>query len=348
VGAIVHEKNGYPKPNPDDFGGAKIYSVPTYGQLLYAPVAPSFPWRLRQAIRDFKPDILHLHMPNTSVFAALLLPEARRIPWVVHWHADVDVDVVDWDWRLRIAYQFYQPMERAVLRAARFIVATSEAYADASIPLTRWREKVRVIPLFIDATRMPEVSEQEVTEARALWPNPEGIRLLAVGRLVKFKGFDRLIDCVRDVAGAGLLIVGDGPLRSELTTKIRTMNLESRVKIISAMSWSHRSLGAIFAAATMLCVTSVDRSESFGIAPLEAAHYRTPVLAVYIKGSGLNWVVEQLCSGVVTDIPSMPGKIVELTARKVSSAISGIIFPETRSTHDQDTVKDTLRLYDEC
>jgi len=72
-----------------------IFRAPCYGRLLYAPISPSFPFWLARAIHAFKPDLLHLHMPNTSAFWALLIPAARRLPWVIHWHSDVVSSQID-------------------------------------------------------------------------------------------------------------------------------------------------------------------------------------------------------------------------------------------------------------
>ncbi len=290
VGAIVHEKRGYPKPNPDDFGGAKIYSVPTYGQLLYAPVAPSFPWRLRQAIRDFKPDILHLHMPNTSVFAALLLPEAKKIPWVVHWHADVDVGRMSlW---MRLAYKLYKPFETALLRHTKSVIATSDDYLAASKPLQAWSKKCRVIPLAIDPERLVKPSDEQIKVAALMWPKPDEARFLAVGRLTYYKGYDLLIRAMKDVPSGSLVIVGEGELRSSLQKLIDELRLAERVRLAGSVSASE--LGAIYSVADTFCMTSIDRSEAFGLVLLEAAHYGCQIVAPDIQGSGVTGLATTL------------------------------------------------------
>ena len=47
-------------------------------RFLFTPISLAFPWLLHRLIKQQKPDILHLHMPNVSVFWALLLPSARK------------------------------------------------------------------------------------------------------------------------------------------------------------------------------------------------------------------------------------------------------------------------------
>jgi glycosyltransferase involved in cell wall biosynthesis len=312
VGAIVHEKKGYPKPNPDDFGGAKIYSVPTYGQLLYAPVAPSFPWRLRQAIRDFKPDIVHLNMPNTSAFAALLLPEARKIPWVVHWHADVDVGRMGlW---MRLAYKVYKPLENAVLRRATSITATSDDYLTASQSLRRWRAKCRVVPLEVDPTRLIVPTGEQINYAAALWPKPDETRFLAVGRLTYYKGYDLLIRAMSHVPSGSLVIVGDGELKSSLQELINESDLGDRVRLIGAVPASQ--LAACYAAADTFCMTSIDRSEAFGVVLLEAAHYGCQLLVLDIPGSGVGSVSASLGAAPISCVPTAENLASELRIRQ--------------------------------
>lgn len=84
--ALVHdERRGLSGRRPAPSDSPAIYRAPCFGQMLYAPLSPAFPFWLNRAIRDFRPDLLHLHLPNTSAFWALTIPAARRLPWVVQW-----------------------------------------------------------------------------------------------------------------------------------------------------------------------------------------------------------------------------------------------------------------------
>lgn len=63
-----------------------VERVPTYGQICYVPVAPAFLFYLMRAIRKFKPDCIHIHMPNASGLWNILT--SLSLPIVIHWHAD--------------------------------------------------------------------------------------------------------------------------------------------------------------------------------------------------------------------------------------------------------------------
>jgi rhamnosyl/mannosyltransferase len=296
VGAVVHGKKGYPDPNPADFGGAKIYTVPTYGQMLYAPVAPMFPWVLRRAIREFKPDILHMHVPNTSAFWALFIPEARKIPWVLHWHADVDVGKMSF--AMRAAYRAYKPFETALLRKSKLVIATSAEYLAASKPLRQFRDKCQVVPLAIDPERMVTPTEAEIAAATKLWPRPDETRFLAVGRLTYYKGYEGLIRSFAQSTSGSLVIVGDGELRSSLASLITELNLGDRVRLLGTLPTA--GLASCLSATDVFFMTSIDRSEAFGLVLLEAAYFGCRIVALDIPGSGIGTVARCLGGNVTS------------------------------------------------
>jgi len=70
------------------------------------------------------------------------------------------------------------------------------------------------------------------TQLRPVSPLRAGgvLRVLTVGRLIPIKGVDVLIRALRDVPGARLDVVGDGPCRPGLDTLARTLGLGERVR----------------------------------------------------------------------------------------------------------------------
>jgi glycosyl transferase family 4 len=78
-----------------------------WARMLFTPLSPTFPLLIRRLIKKTKPDILHLHMPNVSVFWLLFMPSARKIPWVIHWQSDVLAS--KYSLGLKIFYSLYRP-----------------------------------------------------------------------------------------------------------------------------------------------------------------------------------------------------------------------------------------------
>lgn len=310
VAAVVHQPAGATQPGTGaDF---PVFSARSYGQLLYAPLSPGFPAMLLGAIRRFRPDILHLHLPNPSAFAALLLPPARRLPWVVHWHADVDSAEHGW---VRRAYRGYRLAEQALLRHSARIIASSPPYLDFSNALAPWRDRCRIIPLGIDVTRLGTIDAQAHRDALAAWPDGTGLRILAAGRLTYYKGFTVLLKALNQTRQGRLVIVGDGPERPALERAAAKPALRDRVRLLGYRP--DAELHALMAACDVLCLPSLDRSEAFGIVLLEALRYGRPVIASDIPGSGVGWVIRETGHGLLVppgDAPALAAALKRLAA----------------------------------
>ena len=298
VAAIVHDHQSqlsklFSPVHSETYQKYPVYRVPSYGRMLYAPVSPQFPWWLRQTIRQFQPDVLHLHLPNTSAFWALLLPEARRIPWVIHWHSDVISQI---DQRLALAYHFYRPLEQRLLRRATAIIATSPPYLETSVALRDWREKCCVIPLGIDKRRLPLPNFSALNWATQQW-QPQQFRLLHVGRLTYYKGQSVLIQAVRELEQIQVLIVGKGEQYEALSALIAEHHLENKVKLLGYCT--NEQMIGLLATSDCFCLPSVERTEAFGVVLLEAMRYGKPVIVSDIPGSGVGWVVQDHHTGIL-------------------------------------------------
>jgi glycosyltransferase involved in cell wall biosynthesis len=268
-----------------------IYRAPCYGRLLYAPVSPQFPFWLNRVLQTFQPQILHLHLPNTSAFFALWLPRARRIPWIIHWHADV---VSALHTKLSIAYHAYKPFEQRLLANAHTIIATSEPYQASSAALQPWQNKCQVIPLGIASQRLPEPTLKAKNWAEQQWDIndqlPRKIRILTVGRLTYYKGHEILIRAMAQLEGAEVFMVGTGELRQRLEMLRIELNLANKVKILGYCS--DVELTSLFATCDCFCLPSLERTEAFGVVLLEAMRYGKPIVASAIDGSGVPWVIK--------------------------------------------------------
>jgi glycosyltransferase involved in cell wall biosynthesis len=262
---------------------------PVQFHLIFAPIALGFRAALARAIARFDPQVLHLHMPNNSVFWALTLPAARSLPWVVHWHSDVLVSKRQP--ALSLAYSLYRHFERRVLDHSDSIIATSAPYLAASEPLAPWRDKCAVIPLGL----------RELTPATPLQELPwrgTGLRLLSVGRLTYYKGFETLVRAVASLEGFELVIAGDGEQASHLKSLARTLTRAGRVSSVQFLGEIDESLkNKLLATCDLFCLPSLERTEAFGLAVLEAMQHGKPCLVSDIAGSGLPWLVRTAGAG---------------------------------------------------
>lgn len=291
--ALVHASPGSEDNAQSTQRPIPIYHAPCSGRLLYAPISPSFPRWLHRAIRAFQPNLLHVHLPNTSAFAAFIVPAARRLPWIVHWHADVVASQLDR--RLALAYQLYRPFEQRFLTASAAIIATSPPYLAASAALAPWRERCSIIPLGLDPQRIAAPNAAAQQRAAQLWGEQRKFRILAIGRLTYYKGHDVLIRAAAAVPDSRILIVGTGEQRPRLEKLLADLQLQERVQLPGFQS--EDDLHALLASCDVLCLPSLERTEAFGLVLLEAMRFGKPVVVSDIPGSGPGWVVREAGHG---------------------------------------------------
>lgn len=267
--------------------GQWVDAAPVAATLLYAPISLQLPLRLRAWLRRWSPDLLHLHMPNPACFWALLLPEARRLPWLVHWHADVAADVLDR--RLRLAYRLYRPWEQALLRRAQRILVSSPPYLEHSQALAAHRARCEVLPLGLAESGLSAAANPTA------WPGA-GLRILCVGRLTYYKGHGLLLEALRGLEQAQALIVGDGELRAQLQQRIAALGLSDRVELRGSVD--DAGLAALYRDCDLLCLPSLDRSEAYGLVLLEAMRAGRPIVCSRLAGSGMSWILDEGVTGL--------------------------------------------------
>lgn len=144
--------------------------------------------------------------------------------------------------------------------------------------------------------------------------------VIAVGRLIPKKGFDRLVIAfsrvIREKSLCRLVIVGDGLLQKRLVGLTEQLNLQNHVEFLGWQD-SDTTLRLI-QQSTVLVVPSIisDDGDRDGIPNviLEAFSRGTPVIASKLEG--ISEVVEHRVTGLLVE----PGDVVELT-----SAISELL-----------------------
>lgn len=300
--ALVHRHERSFRTLKDDFiaGGHSFRVIRTgrWAHLLFTPISPLLPWHLWRLIKSFQPDILHLHLPNPAVFWVLALASTRRVPWVVHWHADVIT--AQQGGLMSLVYQLYKPFERAVLKRSNAIVVTSRAYLDASAPLREFQTKCHVVPLGVDVERLgsnekPIVgSLDEPGGSRST--NSSTLRVLAVGRLAYYKGFRFLIEAAAKTPGIQVHIVGRGELDAELRKLAASLNLQDRVVFHGDLD--EAELVQQIARCDCLCLPSIERTEAFGVVLLEAMYFGKATVISDLPGSGMGWIVDAGITGL--------------------------------------------------
>lgn len=252
-------------------------------------------WRAwTDAVRAFRPDVLHVQCFGPNGVYALALSRRLGVPLAVSSHGETFMDedaVFERSVTLRTA------LRRALGRAA-FVTGCSE-YTLADLRARFGLGGGDVVVNGVDPTSAGPLVDPGGE------PRPQAPTVLAVGRLVRVKGFDLLIRAFAEAQlpdGTRLLIGGDGPERRRLEASAVAFGIADRVSFLGRLD-SDAVAGAM-AASSVLVVPS--RVEAFGIVVLEGWRAGLPVIAT--RRGGPAEFVTHLEDGVLVD-PEASGEL---------------------------------------
>jgi rhamnosyl/mannosyltransferase len=196
---------------------------------------------------------------------------------VLHWHSDVDSE------RFGVLAKLHAPLTRWIIQRASKIIGATKAHIDFSDYREMMIGKSSIIPY---PFRRPDASI--LSESKKLVRNKfeERFVVLAVGRLIYYKGFQYLIEAAKYLPPKCLvMIVGSGPLAGKLQTHIDSNGLSDRVMLMGGLNESE--LMNCFSLCDLFCLPSTDRGEMFGMVQLEAMAFKKPVVGTRIPHSGV-------------------------------------------------------------
>jgi colanic acid/amylovoran biosynthesis glycosyltransferase len=187
---------------------ARVWTVLHFGEGV----------RAAAMVEPFRPDVIHVHFVDRAATIALVAARLLRVPFSVTAHAR---DI------------FEQPvLLPEKLGAAAFVVTVSDFNREHLVRVARVpSDRLHVLHPWVERV------EADVGSRRS---SPDRFRILSVGRLVEKKGHDVLIEACRRLVDRGCPIeceiVGDGPLRPELESRIARLGLGSVVRLAGPLS----------------------------------------------------------------------------------------------------------------
>ena len=236
-----------------------------------------------------KPDVLHSHFYFMGAIAAQL-PALSGVPLVHTEHSsklNKSLDAIS---------SLDKKLAQKAFAAASVITAVSTAYADRLHH--NFGIDAQVVPNVLALQHCSVTKEDQLTESpnhrltNQITESPHhqadnGITpftWVSVGRLIQPKGFDTLLEAFAQTfkadANQQLQIVGDGPYRGALQTKIEQLHLTDKVKLLGAMPRNKVQECLANAHAFVL----LSQSETFGVSYIEAMALGLPVVATCCGG----------------------------------------------------------------
>lgn len=228
---------------------------------------------LRFAQLAKKADVIHYHFPWPFMDVVHFATRVNK-PTVVTYHSDII--------RQKSLLKLYQPLKRRFLSSVSHIVATSPNYLATSEVLSRYSQKVSIIPIGLDKSTYSAPEPDKL----AYWRDRLGEKFfLFVGVIRYYKGLHILIEAAQGV-DYPIVIVGAGPIEEELKARASQLGLRN-VHFMGQLPEEDK------VALLMLCYGVVFpshlRSEAFGISLLEGAMFGKPMISSEI-GTGTTFI----------------------------------------------------------
>ena len=251
--------------------------VPAIAKVAATMISPAMVCWLRRHCGEY--DIIHIHHPDPMACLALRLSGFKG-KIVLHWHSDI--------LKQKGLLRAYLPLQKWLVRRADRIVGTTPVYVKSSPALSEVQDKVTYLPIGIEDNIRNESAPNLSGEFRTVF---------SLGRLVEYKGFTYLVEAARYLPdGYRIVIGGKGPLEGALKRQIESCGLDGKVELKGYLSdpeireWYNRC--------DVFVLSSIMKSEAFGIVQLEAMSCGKPVVATEIPGSGTSWVNAHGISGI--------------------------------------------------
>ena len=259
-------------PRENELEGIKCKSY------LFSLGSSSMPVSIDMA-KDFarivkETDILHLHFPYPYGELLTLFTRVKK-PIVVTFHCEIRNRVF-----LRVCYE---PFIRILMKKVNVIVPTSTNLLNSTPILKRYKQKTKVINLWLDKTRFESISDVDVSFRSKI--EKLGQYALFTGVLRWYKGLDFLLDAAKNVKG-NIVIVGKGPLKETIEKRIREENL-TNVYMLGFLSDSE--LCYVLRKCRFFVLPSISPAEAFGQVLLEASYFSKAMITTEL-GTGTSYV----------------------------------------------------------
>jgi glycosyltransferase involved in cell wall biosynthesis len=282
----------------------RVYRVPCFPRIFGAPhasLANIFSPKIFTKIREFSPQVIHIHHPLWMGSLGLWIARYLKVPVVYTYHTRLEY----YSYAVPLPKAFFRNfLSHALIRRignkCDAVVVPTEA-SEYYLRMIRVKSPVFVVPTGIETEKFHQpCSEEEKARLRRELEIEKGDKvLLSVSRLNAEKNIEFMLEAVAELVKKGVknfkfILIGDGPDRSSLIQEAHALGLQDVLVFTGSVSPeaipTYYSLGDVFVFAST--------SETQGMVILEAMASGMPVVA--IRASGIDDFVVDGVTGFKT------------------------------------------------
>ena len=278
--------------------------VPSYPLFDFPPYETALSSTMVYVVTNYEIDLLHVHyaIPHASaayIAKKILETKGINIPVITTLHG-TDITLVGRD-------RTFKPVVAFSMEQSDVLTAVSENLKEETYKNFAIKKPIEVIYNFVDVTRFNRKPIKAFKDMMA----PDGERIII--HASNFRKVKRVGDvlktflAIRKKIKAKLVLIGDGPERSELETLAREKsNFADDIKFFG----KQEQMEDLLPLADLFLLPS--EYESFGLAALEAMAAEVPVIST--NAGGLPEIITNGYNGFMSDV----GNTEEMAANAIS------------------------------
>jgi glycosyltransferase involved in cell wall biosynthesis len=263
--------------------GVKVNRVPVAFRLSKGVIMPRFGLEASRLVRSH--DVLSLHLPQFDAAGLAIRGRIAKRPTVLTYHCDLLLPAGIMN---RAANMTVGLANRIAASFADRIVSYTKDYAENSPFLSRYLDKVRVIPPPVEVS---SISEMELNKFREKYGINKGPTIGMASRLAAEKGVETLLRALPAIlerhpeaqvlfAGQYLDVLGEAEYAARLAPLLSRFNSQwTFLGLLAA-----REMAAFFQSCDVTVLPSLNSTESFGLVQIESMICGTPVVASDLPG----------------------------------------------------------------
>jgi len=312
-------------------------NVPEYPLFHYQPYELALSSKLVDMVKLHKIELLHVHYAIPHAYAGymakqMLKDEGIKIPMVTTLHG-TDITLVG-------NHPFYKTAVSFSINKSDIVTSVSNSLKDDTYKLFNIKKDIHVIPNFVELDKIR--NENQISCHRSVMATKEERIITHISNFRKVKRISDVIKIfykIQKKIPAKLMMVGDGPEKTEAENLCRELDIENRVIFFG----NSNEIDQILSYSDLFLLPS--ETESFGLAALEAMAWSVPVISS--NSGGLSEVNFDGISGYLSnvgDVDSMAENALKILADDETLAKFRKSALEIAQQFD---IKNILPLYEE-
>lgn len=274
--------------------------VPEYPLFHYQPYELALSSKLVDTVKLYGIELLHVHYAIPHAYAGymakkMLQEEGIFVPMITTLHG-TDITLVG-------KHPFYKPAVNFSINKSDVVTSVSEGLKQSTLEIFDIEKEIEVIPNFIDSSKyQPDYTDCQ----RSLMASEDERIITHISNFRQVKNIPDVIHVfyrVQKEIPAKLIMVGEGPEKEYAEQLCDDLGIKDRVVFLG----NSNEIDRILCFSDLFLLPS--KSESFGLAALEAMMNKVPVISS--NTGGIPEVNKQGVSGFLADV----GDIEEMASK---------------------------------